>query len=79
MISMGGVNSVKCHFLTLSNIALLSLYFRELGIFKPRVLCISPVSIKTTNYLGYTFEKESEGKKGKRGRTEMPRNAFNPI
>lgn len=80
MISVGGVNSVRCPFLSLSNIALLSSYFREEGIFKPRVLCTSPVSIKTiTNYLGYTFEKESESEKGKQGRTEMPRNAFNPI
>lgn len=79
MIIMGGVNSVRCHVVSL-NIALLSLYFREEGKFKPRVLFIFPVSIKTiTNYLGYMFEKESEGEKVKQGRTEMPRNAFNPI
>lgn len=80
MISMGGVNSVSFLLLSLNNIALLSLYFREEGIFKPRVLFISPVSIKTiTNYLEYMFDKESESEKRKRGRTEMPRNAFNPI
>lgn len=80
MISMGGVNSVSFLLLSLNNIALLSLYFREEGIFKPRVLFKSPVSIKTiTNYLEYMFDKESESEKRKRGRTEMPRKAFNPI